>query len=100
MRRTVSVIALIAFSWAAFAQKPVSDQDEHLFILARTDMKAFAQKLTASEPSELGKVEVLVHWLVQHFDWKNTDYQKRTLEQIVERRGGNCNDFATVAIAA
>jgi transglutaminase-like putative cysteine protease len=45
-------------------------------------------------------VEAIVHWLARHFSWKETDYQRRTLQQIIERRGGNCNDFATVALAA
>ncbi len=39
-------------------------------------------------------------WLAQHFDWKETDYQKRTVQQVIERGGGNCNDLAMVALAA
>src|SRR4029078_5964679 len=81
-------------------QKPHTTQDEHLYQLGRTDLKAFAKEGSQGTPSELGETRAIVLWLTQHFDWKETDYQKRTVQQIIERGGGNCDDLAMVALAA
>ncbi len=99
--KLLTIFLAILSSIPAVAQQPSrSAQDEHLLGLARSNMKAFAEELAHGAPSELGKVEAIVHWLVHNLDWKETDYRKRTVPEIVERRGGNCNDFALVAIAA
>ena len=75
-------------------------QDEHLYELARSDMSTFAREVSKGADSELGKTHDIVLWLTQHFAWKETDYKKRTVQQIVARDGGNCNDLAMVALAA
>ena len=80
--------------------KPTSPQDEELFALARTDLKAFAVRVSKDASSDLGRAQAIVHWLVGHLEWKETDYRTRTVQEIVERRGGNCNDLALVALAA
>src|SRR5215471_18774348 len=77
-----------------------STLDEQLYALARTDLKAFAQQVSRDSTSELGRAQAIVRWLAEHFEWKATDYQKRTVQEIVERRGGNCNELAMVALAA
>src|SRR5690242_1569476 len=70
-------------------QKPSSTEDEHLYALARTDLKAFAQQVSQNASSELSRSQAIVRWLTQHFDWKETDYKTRTVQEIIERRGGN-----------
>jgi hypothetical protein len=99
-RSFAAVLVFVCFARAGFEQKPRTPRDEHLYQLARTDLKAFAKQVTEGTTSELGETRAIVFWLTQHFDWKETDYQKRTVQQIVERGGGNCNDLAMVALAA
>ena len=90
---------LVSFG-LALVQSRAPRAHEHLYELARTDLKAFAKQVSEGTNSELGETRAIVLWLTQHFDWKETDYQKRTVQQIVERGGGNCNDLALVALAA
>ncbi len=96
----VAVLVLACFAPAGAQQKPRTSRDEHLYGLARTDLKAFAKQVSEGTSSELGETQAIVLWLTNHFDWKETDYQKRTVRQIIERGGGNCNDLALVALAA
>jgi len=103
MRCTCALAIAFVTAFCARAeagQKPRTVQDEHLYQLAKTDLKAFAKEVSQGTDSELGETRAIVLWLTQHFDWKETDYQKRTVQQIVERGGGNCNDLAMVALAA
>ena len=81
-------------------QRSHSTRDEELYALARTDVKAFAQQVSKDATSELGRAQSIVRWLAENFEWKATDYQKRTVPEIIERRGGNCNELAMVALAA
>ncbi|NUN99164.1 MAG: transglutaminase domain-containing protein [Saprospiraceae bacterium] len=45
------------------------------------------------------KVRQVVEWTNQNFHWNYTDYQKRTVKQIICRKGGNCNEQAMVVRA-
>ena len=81
-------------------QNTLSPEDLKLYNLTRTDLKAFAQEITKGNTSELGQAQAIVRWLAHNFDWKATDYQKRTVAEIIERGGGNCNELAMVATAA
>src|SRR5215813_12600961 len=91
---------IIAFCASAEAQqKSRSMADQRLYDLARTNLPAFAKEVSKGTSSELGETRAIVLWLAQHFDWKETDYQNRTVQQVIERGGGNCNDLAMVALA-
>jgi len=94
------VLLALTFSAAEAQQKSLSPQDERLYQLARTDLKSFAQQVSRDATSELGRAQAVVRWLAENFEWKATDYQKRTVPEILERRGGNCNELAMVALAA
>jgi hypothetical protein len=96
----VAVLVLGCFAPAGAEEKPRTMRDDHLYELARTDLKAFAKQVSEGTESELGETQAIVLWLTQHFEWKETDYQKRTVQQVIERGGGNCNDLAMVALAA
>ena len=82
-----------------FAQQ-ASERNDELYALARTDLKAFAQKVSKDATSELGQSQAIVEWLARNFEWKATDYQQWTVQEIIERKGGNCNELAMVARAA
>lgn len=45
------------------------------------------------------KTRRLVNWVNTNFKWSATDYQKRTVEEIIARRAGNCFELANVLAA-
>ena len=95
-----ALIILFCLSTVVNAQpKARSPHDEELYALARTDLKAFAQEVSKNAKSELGRAQAIVRWLAENFEWKATDYQKRTVQDIIERKGGNCNELAMVALS-
>jgi len=97
----LTLLVFISVTGVTRAQpRPLSAADQKLYTLARTDLKAFAEQVSQDATSELGRAQAIVRWLAQNFEWKATDYQKRTVPEIVERRGGNCNELAMVALAA
>ena len=101
IRKLVTIlITLLACGAVAAPQKTRTVRDQELYGLARTDLKAFAQQVSKGATSEVGRAQAIVRWLAQNFEWKATDYQKRTVPEIVERQGGNCNELAMVALAA
>jgi hypothetical protein len=93
-------ILLMTLGIVTAQSKASSTQDDELYVLARTDLKAFAQQVSKNANSELGQAQAIVRWLATNFEWKATDYQKRTVQEIIERKGGNCNELAMVAVAA
>ncbi len=82
------------------AQPKIAGRDTEIYALAQKDIGQFAREVTKKETSELGQAKTIVRWLATNFEWKATDYQKRTVQEIVDRRGGNCNELAMVALAA
>lgn len=97
---SASIVLLLTLSVAHGQTTPVSKRDAELYQLARTDMKAFAQQVSKNAKSELGQAQAIVEWLATNFEWKATDYQRRSVQEIIERKGGNCNELATVALSA
>jgi transglutaminase superfamily protein len=102
MRLGLRIALVLLFSSVATMAQAVdsSARDRELYALVRTDLKGFAQQVSKGATSELGQAQAIVKWLAQHFEWKATDYQKRTVQEIIERKGGNCNELAMVALAA
>lgn len=99
MIRLCAVVFLFAIS--AFAQQQSrSPHDEELFALARTNLTAFAHEVTKNAPTELAQAQAIVKWLADQLEWKATDYKQRTVQEIIDRGGGNCNELAMVALAA
>src|SRR5499427_1322141 len=96
----ITILILLLSFGMADAQQFRSPRDQELYTLARTDLKQFAQQVSKDATSELGRAQAIVRWLAENFEWKATDYQKRTVPEIIERRGGNCNELAMVATAA
>lgn len=63
------------------------------------NLKVFADSISHGAQSNYEKAEKVVRWLANNFDWTATDYQKRTVEEIITRQGGNCNELAMVTMA-
>jgi len=74
-----------------------SRQEEDLLQLALTDQKAFGEIITAGYTSTIDRTTRVVNWYAENFDWTATDYKNRTVREILERKGGNCNELAMVA---
>ncbi len=62
---------------------------------SHVDLKALADSV-APTGTTLERTRTLVHWVNDNFTWSNTDYVKRTPEEIVARRAGNCAELASV----
>ena len=63
------------------------------------DLKAFATTIIAHANDNYAKATTLLAWLGTHFEWKYTDYQNRSVQEIIARKGGNCFELATVYMA-
>lgn len=81
----------------AFGQQLPTDS---LYQLALEDLPTFSKHIAAQAETDLEKAEAVVDWYARHFDWTYTDYKKRSVEDILERRGGNCNELAMVTNAS
>jgi len=87
-RITLSILVLASLSLYSQTSK------DSLYQLAITDLSAFAKSITEAEDSDFEKTKSVVNWYARNFDWTYTDYQKRTVQDILERRGGNCYELA------
>lgn len=63
---------------------------------SQIDLKKFAASIVTDAGTDFQRAEKLLHWLSRNFKWLSTDYQKRTVKQIIVRKGGNCFELATV----
>lgn len=64
-----------------------------------SDLKSFAYAISEDGSSEYAQAQQVVTWLATNFDWKATDYKRRTVGQIIDRKGGNCAELAKVTKA-
>lgn len=55
-----------------------------------------AKEVVGTTSGSVEKTRRLVEWLHQNLQWSYTDYQQRTVEQILTRRAGNCAELARV----
>ena len=74
---------------AAPAQKVVPQ-------LTNPEIAQLAQSIAGDKGSGEEKTRRLVNWINTNFKWSATDYQKRTPEEIIARRAGNCFELANV----
>lgn len=88
---------ILFLSFSAFGQQSSTDS---LYHLAVSDLSAFSKHITVKAETDFEKAKAVVDWYARHFDWTYTDYQKRTVQDILQRRGGNCNELAMVAKAS
>ena len=61
------------------------------------DIKSLADSIVPKkEISTYQKVRTVIDWTNKSFEWTTTDYKKRTAIEVIDRRGGNCNEQAMV----
>ena len=63
---------------------------------SKFEMAQLAQSVAGETGSSEEKTRRLVTWINTNFTWSATDYQKRTAEEIIQRRAGNCAELADV----
>ncbi len=83
--RALAGVILLALATPAFGQT----------VAAPAEIDALAAKI-AADGTVVERTARLVAWINRDFEWTATDYQRRTPEQIIERRAGNCADLARV----
>ena len=66
---------------------------------AETDLKGLAVSITAKAHTNTEKVKAVITWAHGNLNWLATDYEERTVQQILARKGGNCDDNARVVVA-
>jgi Transglutaminase-like enzymes, putative cysteine proteases len=65
----------------------------------RQNLKELVRTVAGDKGTNEEKTRKLVQWINTNFTWSYTDYQKRTVEEIIERRAGNCAELANVLAA-
>ncbi len=99
MKKNIFLVALLGLSLFSCNQKPAEPTIEELYQLAQEDLPQFASKIAGDSDSDFDRTQNIVKWFAKNFDWKSTDYKKRTAEEIIARQGGNCNELAIVSKA-
>ncbi len=61
-----------------------------------TDLSTVVREVAGESSSTFEKTRRLATWINTTFKWSYTDYQKRTVAEIVARRAGNCAELANV----
>lgn len=83
------VVALALPSASARAQEAAKE----------VDLGAIAREVGGTSGSVDERTRRIVRWINTTFEWSYTDYQKRTVQEIVRRRAGNCAELASVLYA-
>lgn len=66
---------------------------------SKVDMQKLARDIAGNSTTTFEKVSNVISWTNKNFKWTYTDYQKRTVKDIICRQGGNCAEQATVVRA-
>jgi len=83
---TLILVSLLALGAPSLAQDAA----------APADIDSLSPQVAGDSGSSLDRAQRLITWINTTFDWTATDYQQRTVEQIIERRGGNCAELSRV----
>jgi hypothetical protein len=72
-----------------------------LFVGSTTadSVKEIAAKVAGNSGPVFDRAQRLVTWMNDNFEWTATDYKNRSIEEIIQRRAGNCADQAIVLSA-
>jgi hypothetical protein len=66
---------------------------------AQIDLNQFAASIIKGERTDHERAVRLLDWLSHNFKWLATDYKQRTVKEVIDRRGGDCFELATVYMA-
>lgn len=79
------LLIMLFFVTASFAQNREKE-----------DIKMLAMKIAGERGSTLERARKLVFWMKENFEFVYTDYKQRTVEELIQRRAGNCAEQARV----
>jgi hypothetical protein len=101
MRTTLLILTILLLLVSCRQNDRVETNDEvdesgELYDLALENRGAFAEQVSAGASSDHERARAVVTWFAENFDWTATDYKQRTVQEILERRGGNCAELARV----
>jgi hypothetical protein len=60
------------------------------------DLRTLALRVAGTEGPAGERTRRLVSWINTDFAWTETDYERRTVDEVIARRGGNCAELARV----
>jgi len=95
-------LLLSAFCFTMFMSVQAQSSRTHLgeqIDTTHLNLESFASQITGNATTDYEKAQTLLNWLSQRLEWKATDYQQRTIKQILHRGGGNCFELAKVYMA-
>jgi hypothetical protein len=98
MKKFFVLMLLAAQPFLVFAQSNRTSLSEKINT-ADLNLKVLGEKITQHGRTDYEKATVLLNWVSNRLEWLATDYQRRTVKQILERGGGNCYELAEVYLA-
>ncbi|HCL05404.1 MAG TPA: hypothetical protein DHW64_05320 [Chitinophagaceae bacterium] len=99
LMKTILLILLILAGWQPLAAQTSRTHSGERIDTTQLKLAELTHKITGHENSPYGKARILLNWLSNRLEWKATDYQTRTVNQILARGGGNCFELAKVYMA-
>lgn len=98
MQKLILYTILLAFSISVKAQTGRANLSEKIDT-GTLRLGDLTRSITGHHDNAFDKAQALLHWLSHRLEWKATDYQTRTVNQILARGGGNCFELAKVYMA-
>lgn len=98
MKKLLVLLLLSAQPFLVFAQSNRTNLSEKVDT-ANLDLQALGRQITANDSTDYQKAKTLLNWVSNRLEWLATDYQRRTVKEILERGGGNCYELAEVYLA-
>jgi hypothetical protein len=95
----LTFVCLAATSPESFAAGPESGSMSTRSDSSRLDLRRFALSISQGGGTDYEQAVRALDWLSHNFKWLATDYKQRTVREIIERKGGNCFELATVYMA-
>ncbi len=95
----VQVLGVLMVAIGSLAMSQGRSSLETDATVPRANLRAFADSITVGCATDYEEAGNIVRWLARNFDWTATDYKERTVDQIIARKGGNCNELARVTTA-
>jgi len=96
LRACVVLLCVSPLSAQTLTQDRTSASQPAMADTSLLDLYEFALSITPHAGTDYERAEHLLNWLSHNFRWLSTDYKKRTVKEIIARRGGNCFELAMV----
>lgn len=98
MKKLLVLLLLAAQPFVVLAQSNRTHVSEKIDT-TRLSLKALGEDITRNDSTDYQKAASLLNWVSNRLEWLATDYQRRTVKEILERGGGNCYELAEVYLA-